>query len=133
MPIQPVGVAAGGEMELPEDPDVLGWYRYGPAPGSESGAVVMAAHVDSATLGVGPLADLERVSKGDVISVETTDGPVSYKVQEVVQLDKKKLDTEWLFDRTGPARLHLVTCGGSYDRTLGEYSANVVLVALAVA
>ena len=47
MAVDPVGVRDDGEMEIPEDADRAGWYRFGPAPADPAGATVVAAHVDS--------------------------------------------------------------------------------------
>ena len=43
--VRPVGVDGGRQMRLPDDPRVLGWYRFGPGPG-DRGSVVLAGHVD---------------------------------------------------------------------------------------
>ena len=39
-------------MDLPEDVDRVGWYRFGPAPGAD-GSAVLAGHVDDAEQGLG--------------------------------------------------------------------------------
>src|SRR6266511_5441740 len=38
----------------------------------------------------------------------------------------------WIFDRTGPPTLALVTCGGSFDRRLRRYADNIVIFAVPV-
>ncbi len=126
--VRAVGIAADGQMELPPDPRVIGWYQYGQAPLDGVGAVVLAAHVDARGFGAGPLARVDRLPPGATIVVETTAGPVSYQVIEVVSVRKTELDTGLLFDRTGPERLHLVTCGGNYVKGEG-WTSNVTIVA----
>ena len=59
----------------------------------------------------------------------TADGVVEYQVESVEQVAKLALDTASLFDRAGGHRLHLVTCGGRFDRSTGSYEDNVVVVA----
>ena len=54
---------------------------------------------------------------------------MAYEVASVDQVAKLSLDTASLFDRTGEHRLHLVTCGGRYDRATNSYEDNVVVVA----
>jgi len=59
-PLDPVGVDPAGAMALPEDVDRVGWYRFGPAPGSAEGTAVLAGHVDDAEQGLGALAPLRE-------------------------------------------------------------------------
>ncbi len=129
MPVRPVGVDRRGEMALPPDPAVAGWYRFGAAPGTAAGATVIAAHVDDATLGTGPLARLDRLRRGDPVVLRTGASVYRYRVTSVLLLAKGDLDVEELFTRVGPARLHLVTCGGAFDAATGHYEDNVVVVA----
>ncbi len=126
--VRAVGIATDGQMELPSDPRVVGWYQYGPAPLDGLGAVVLAAHVDAKGFGAGPMARVDRLPPGATIVVGTTAGPVLYQVVEVVSVRKTELDTGLLFERTGPERLHLVTCGGTYITGKG-WTSNVTIVA----
>lgn len=135
LPVVPTGVTADAAMELPEDPRRAGWYRFGPGVGTGadggSGAAVIAAHIDAPGI-VGPLADLASVQVGDEVLVETADSTVTYRVTSVDRYDKDVIDLDLLFDRTGPPRLHLVSCGGEFDREVGHYEDNLVAVAVPV-
>lgn len=128
MPVVPVGVAKDGQMALPDDPDVAGWYRFGPAPTSAKGANVISAHVDSRRK-VGPLARLPRLDVGARIIVTLDGARVEYVVERVDQYAKTALDVDALFARSGPARLHLVSCGGEWNPRTRHYDDNVVAVA----
>ncbi|GAA4117519.1 hypothetical protein GCM10022415_15490 [Knoellia locipacati] len=128
MPVVPVGVAKDGQMALPDDPDVAGWYRFGPAPTSPRGANVISAHVDSRDE-VGPLAKLPRLDVGATIVVTVDGARVEYVVERVDQYAKKALDVDALFARSGPARLHLVSCGGEWNPRTRHYDDNVVAIA----
>lgn len=128
LPVLPVGVAKDGQMALPKDPDIGGWYRFGPGPTSEGGASVISAHVDSRDE-VGPLAKLPKLKKGARILVVVDGARVEYIVERVDQYAKTALDTEALFSRTGPARLHLVSCGGQWNPRTRHYEDNVVAIA----
>ncbi|WP_292811093.1 class F sortase [Microbacterium sp.] len=133
MPVVPVGVQSDGQMELPVEPSVAGWYRFGPDPGSTAGRVVMAAHVDSRVYGLGPLARLRDVAPGTEIVVDVSGGePVRYAVQSITYYPRSALPTDILFARTGEAALVLITCGGSFDPVNRSYSDNVVAVATRV-
>jgi Sortase domain len=129
-PVRPVGVARDGQMQLPADPDLLGWYRHGPRPGAGRGAAVMAAHVDTVEDGLGVLARLFQVRRGDPVVVTGRSGQRrAYRVSAIRWYDKQALPAR-LFARTGPHRLHLVTCGGEYDADRGEYQQNLVVTAI---
>lgn len=126
--VRPVGIAADSQLALPSDPRVVGWYEFGPAPSSGTGAVVLAAHVDARGYGAGPLAKATQLKPGAKIAVDTTAGTVTYTVTEVVTVRKQELDTDLLFDRSGPERLYLVTCGGDYIKGQG-WTSNVTVIA----
>jgi hypothetical protein len=112
MDVASVGVNSLGLMDLPERVDVAGWYRFGSAPGSERGATVIAAHVDSLRYGLGPF---------------------SYAISSIEKTLKSDIPIANVFDRDGAARLILITCGGQFNRTSRTYSDNVIVTALPVA
>jgi hypothetical protein len=56
--IVPVGVERTGAMEAPEDVATVGWYRFGPSPGS---AAVVLAHRPRRFPGAGPWRVLRPV------------------------------------------------------------------------
>ncbi|KGN32455.1 class F sortase, partial [Knoellia aerolata] len=128
LPVVPVGVAKDGQMALPKDPDIGGWYRFGPGPTSANGASVISAHVDSRDE-VGPLAKLPRLDEGARIVVTVDGARVEYVVERVDQYAKTALDVDALFSRSGPARLHLVSCGGEWNPRTRHYEDNVVAIA----
>jgi len=130
MTILPTGVAADGQMALPPDPAEVGWYRYGPRPGDGAGSTVLAAHIDSAQYGIGPLARLGELAPGDVITVQSGRSSQRYVVSSTRHLKKSSLDLASIFARAGPPRLHLITCGGDYDRQSRHYEQNVIVLAL---
>ena len=133
VPVVSAGLDDAGNMALPPDPANAGWYEYGPAPASPAGATVIAAHVDSLTYGIGPFAAFADAVPGTEIVVTDTAGAVrTYVVSSVNTTDK--LDVVWasVFDRTGPSRLVVVTCGGEFDYSTRHYLSNVIVVATPV-
>lgn len=130
--VVPVGVDDEDALQLPEDPDTAGWYRFGAGPGSAKGASVISAHADNASE-VGPLARLDDLERGDTIRVTVGDEHLVYSVSRVDHHAKQALDLDALFARTGPPRLHLVSCGGEFDPDTKSYEDNVVAVATPVA
>jgi LPXTG-site transpeptidase (sortase) family protein len=132
MPVRPVGVARDGQMALPPSPAVMGWYEYGPRPGETEGATVLAAHRDMPDYGTGPAARLDRLGKGDLLTVRSGSTVRRYRVTQVTRLEKEALDLETIFDRTGPPRLHVVTCGGRFDPGTRSYEDNLVVVGIPI-
>lgn len=127
--VRPTGATASGAMQLPADPAIVGWYRYGPAPG-RSGSVVLAGHVDSRRFGVGPLARLSGVEAGDRVLVDLSSGTRrAYRVDSIERFDRRALPGE-VFARTGAERLRIVTCTGPYNAAAGGYQQNLVVTAL---
>ncbi|CAI9386498.1 hypothetical protein MICABA_00430 [Microbacterium sp. T2.11-28] len=130
LPVDPVGVQRDGSMEIPENPAVAGWYRYGPVPGAPEGSAVVAAHVDSRVRGIGPLARLRELEAGDEITVRDAEGETSrFVVATVDYIPRAKLPVDEFFARTGEPALVIITCGGSFDEATRSYSDNVVAVA----
>jgi hypothetical protein len=127
--VVPTGVAPDGQMALPERVDQVGWYRFGPAPGTSTGSAVLAGHVDSRIYGVGPLSRLSSAQPGDEIAVHRQDGSVvTHRVVSVAQVDKRGLPVDQLFARDGAPTLRILTCGGPYSPGAG-YRDNVVVTA----
>lgn len=131
MPVTDVGVADTGQMELPTDPAVAGWYRYGADATSTSGRILIAAHVDAVDYPIGPLARLRDVPAGEAVRLTAADGTSrEFVVQSLTYYEKTSLPTAELFERGGPSALVLVTCGGPFDSQTGHYRDNVVAVAV---
>lgn len=128
-PLDPTGVREDGLMEIPDDGDRAGWYQYGPSPGAGSGSVVLAGHVDTSE-GLGAMAALRDVDLGAVVSVEMSDGTSQrYEIIGRETVEKDDLPTDEIFDRGGPERLTLITCGGPWRSEASSYRDNVVVVA----
>jgi hypothetical protein len=130
--IVPVGVQDSGALRLPDDPRVVGWWSSGAVPGPE-GSTVLAAHVDAAGTGAGPMSRVLRVPVGTLVEVTTDDGAtVRYTVVERRSYAKADGLPAELFRADGPPRLVLITCGGAFDAASGRYADNVVVVAAPV-
>ena len=129
-PILPLGVVREtGQMEVPENVDEVGWYRYGPAPGWP-GSAVLAAHVDMAGEGPGVFFHLDRLRMGDRINVDFDDGTTSiFVVSHAERVPKGELNFDSVFSPVGQPLLRLVTCGGGFNRTIRSYDDNIVITA----
>jgi LPXTG-site transpeptidase (sortase) family protein len=128
-PVVPVGLNPDGSMEVPAASDV-GWYELGVRPGGPEGSSVLAAHVDYAGQR-GAFYDLRSLEVGAELEVTGPDGlPLRYVVNERLQVDKDELPTQELFRVTGTPTLTLITCGGSFDRSVRHYEDNIVVRAV---
>ena len=129
-PIVPVGVAPDEQMAVPERVAEVGWYRFGPAPGV-AGSSVLAGHVDDREQGPGAFTRLDELTADGIVLVRRAGAPEQgWRIVEVRTVDKDELDLRALFDRAGPPRLTLVTCGGAFDRGSRQYEDNVVVTAV---
>ena len=119
-----------GGLSPPSDPSIVGWHSGSRIPG-DRGPAVMVGHVDSAD-GPAVFAHLDDLEPGDEIDVENGDGYVaSFAVSSVTRHPKRVFPTDAVYGPTPESELHLITCGGSFDRETG-YADNVVVTATAV-
>lgn len=131
-PVVSVGVDDAGLMEVPEDVRTIGWYRFGATPG-ENGSAVLSGHVDDRVQGPGAFFDLAGTETGETVEVDTGDGEtLAFRVDSVRNFGKTELPLEEVFQRSGPPRLVLITCGGEFDRATGHYVDNIVVTAVPV-
>jgi hypothetical protein len=129
-PLDPVGVEPDGAMTIPDDVDRVGWYRFGPVPGDQAGTAVLAGHVDDREQGLGALAALRAVEPGEEVRVtDAAGGVIAWRVVSRELVDKQSVPLGELFERSGPPRLALLTCGGEFLPELSSYRDNVVVVA----
>lgn len=127
--VGPVGVTDEGDMAVPEDPSQAGWYRYGPAPGSDRGSAVLVGHVDDHTGAIGEFAALRDVRPGDRVEVRrATAEPVRHRVVARRTVPKDELPAS-VFRRSGAPVLTLVTCAPPFDPGRGGYLSDLVVTA----
>lgn len=130
VPVLATGVQGDGQMQIPDDVEEMGWYKFGAAPGDETGSAVIAGHVDSFEYGIGPLARLPQVAVGDTITVDGPgDGAHRYEVVDVTRYVKADLPTQEIFDPEVSHRLVVITCGGRYVGGTIGYEDNIVVIA----
>ncbi len=129
-PVVATGVDERGGMAVPFDVRTVGWYRFGPGPGSTAGSAVLAGHVDDRVQGRGAFHRLADLDVGSPVEVVLADGTVvAHRVGAVERIAKAALPADRYFTRDGPPQLVLITCGGVFDTTGGGYTDNVVVTA----
>ncbi|WP_340685944.1 class F sortase [Amycolatopsis coloradensis] len=123
-----LGLAGDGTLEVPHDAITTGWFTGGPAPG-EIGPAVLAGHVDYKKV-PGVFVRLKELKIGDEALVHREDGITAvFTVYAVERHPKASFPTEKVYgDTTGP-ELRLITCGGDFDSSTGNYLDNVVAFA----
>lgn len=128
-PVVGVGVAADGQLAVPEDLVRVGWYGAGALPGAR-GTALVAAHVDHGH-SPGVFFRLDRLVPGAAVQVVRADGSVAmFTVVARRMVAKARLPVADLTRAGGPPQLVLVTCGGSYDKGRRSYRDNVLVYAV---
>jgi hypothetical protein len=128
-PITPVDTLPGGGLDVPDNPEVLGWWQGGARPGSGQGTVVIDGHVDTVADGPGALFHLRELRLGDSVVLVTNHGPQSYRIAALRSYLKADLPAE-VFARHGQPRLVIITCGGAFNEKTRQYADNVVAYAV---
>jgi hypothetical protein len=126
----PVGIdQPTGSIQIPTDIRIVGWYRYGPAPGLP-GSTLLVGHVDSNAQGAGVFFRLRQLNLGAIVSVRTAGGSVAaYRVVARRFYPKAALPAR-IFSASGSPTLTLITCGGAFDPVTRHYEDNVVIYAI---
>jgi len=123
-----LGLNANGTLQVPASTAVAGWYSGSPPPGA-AGAAVIAGHVDSRA-GLGVFFWLRTLRPGDRVYIGRSDGTMAvFTVTSVQMYAKDQFPTASVYGPVPDAELRLITCGGTFDRTLGSYLSNVVVFA----
>ena len=129
-PLASVGLEEGGELSVPADFSVAGWYSGGPRPG-EPGPAAVVGHVDSHD-GPAVFFRLRDLEAEDHVVVDYSDGrSVAFRVYRKAEYGKDAFPTATVYSNTTGAELRLITCGGPFDRSSRRYANNVIVWARA--
>ncbi|MFD0074536.1 class F sortase [Streptomyces sp. NPDC127166] len=131
-PVVARGLDDTGAIDPPpfEMPHTVGWYGSGTRPGSV-GAALLVGHVDTETRPA-VFYGLSAARPGAKVRVTRTDGSVAeFTVDDVQVFPREGFDAAKVYGGRDPhrAELRLITCGGTFDRAVGAYTANVVVSA----
>ncbi len=121
----PAGVLDDGTVAVPPDPNIAGYFTGGPRPGERGPAVIMG-HVDSKKSGPGVFWHLVDLAVGAPVTVQTTTGAEDFVVLSVEQYPKNEFPTERVYGPVPQPALRLITCGGSFDRSIRHYRDNII-------
>lgn len=127
-PLRPLHRAPDLTVEVPTDFAVAGWFADGPRPG-QAGPAVILGHVDS-TRGPAVFYRLRELTPGAEARVLRADGStIGFRVTGMARVPKTEFPTAEVYGASLEPTLHLITCGGRFDRALRSYDDNVIVYA----
>lgn len=129
-PFTALAIGSDGRLEPPpaDDTNLVGWHAAGASPG-ETGTSIIAGHVDTKT-SPAVFAGLGELVKGDTFNVLRADGrKASFVVDSVETFAKDDFPDERVYGDTDQAQVRLITCAGDYNRTVRDYTDNLVVFA----
>jgi hypothetical protein len=121
-----LGLESNGQMQVPQDPALAGWFSRGAAPGA-LGPAVIAGHV---TWDGHPAVfrRLGTMRRGDRVLVARADGRTAvFSVTRVARFAKARFPSQAVYGVIDHAGLRLITCGGTYDAARHRYLDNVIV------
>ena len=134
-----IGAIVDGALTDPSGPWVIVWYdalgRLG-----QGTNVVFSGHVDYYTVGPAVLWSFKEpgLAPGELITVSAEDGQVfqygvewSRQFDVATELTPEVIQTE-IVNHTGYEAITIVTCGGEFDPSTGEYLSRIIVRANAI-
>ncbi len=107
----------------------VGWYKRS-ARLDETGAVVLSGHFIGLGGEKGVFYKLSELKKGERIEVQGSDKRVyTYEVYETELVRTSDFPIKKVYGRKKEPLLHLITCAGSYDSSIGTYSHRTLVYA----
>ena len=133
-PVVDVSTTPDGELQIPVNPKVVGWWSPGAKPGATKGTAILAGHINYAGVD-GTLADIGTLKPGNEVDIYGTHNAdnktmVKFAVTGVRTYHKTKLPYKQIFDQNSIGRIAIVTCGGPFDASTGNYLDNIVVFAV---
>ena len=129
-PVMQLGLNQDGTVQVPplDDHNLAGWYTGSVAPGQRGSSVILG-HVDSYA-GASVFFAIKNLDAGDTITIVRVDGTTAvFSVDGVQKVAKVAFPSSTVYGNTDYPSLRLVTCGGPFDGTTGEYLDNIVVYA----
>ncbi|MFZ2187772.1 MAG: class F sortase [Candidatus Moraniibacteriota bacterium] len=128
--IDSMSLTADGAMEAPKGSRNVGWYSLGPHPG-DIGSAVIDGHSGRWKNGEGSVFDdLNKLKKGDSISVEDEKGAITlFVVRESREYDPNADAADVFSSDDEQSHLNLITCEGVWNKDAKSYSQRLVVFA----
>jgi sortase (surface protein transpeptidase) len=127
--VEPIGLTADHEMDVPAGWESVGWYQYGPRPG-QIGNAVLAGHLDTNTGAPGIFWRLDELQPGDTILIDGEDGEsLIFQILSLARYPYAEAPREEIFGPAQTARLNLITCSGAWNPQDRVYDHRLVVYA----
>jgi len=128
--LEHVGLTREGEVGVPRVPTNAAWFDLSPRPG-DHGSAVITGHYGRWENGQGSVFDdLDKLSKGDTLSVEDEKGAIAtFVVREFRTYGPSESAPDVFASSDGKAHLNLITCAGDWIKTQKTYSKRLVVFA----
>jgi len=125
--IKDMGLTSDGAMAVPGNRVDVGWYSLGTRPG-EMGSAVIGGHNRWDYGKVGIFIHLDKLVKGDVISIVDAKGAsTSFVVREMRTYDALDTNTRPIFESESGSHLNLITCSGAWNPATNSYTTRLVV------
>ena len=129
-----LGLTSDRSLGAPDNPEGIGWWRYGAAPG-EVGNVLLDGHRDftdtAGNVGAGVCWLLPDTQRGDFVLIRDDEAAVTYLylVSETVSVAWDAPEGVRYLQPTSRPILTLITCEGSFDTDARNYSNRHIVIA----
>ena len=125
-PIEQVTVDSHNNMAVPAKPTDVGWYAPGVAPG-QAGDAVIDGHLDWYGMPKAVFYNLGQLQRGDEVDVISQAGVrLRFQVTNSTSVSRTS-HPAGLFATTGPPRITLITCEGTWDSRAGQYTQRLLV------
>ena len=122
--IKDMGLTAGGAMAIPGNRIEVGWYSPGTRPGT-TGSAVIGGH--NYWNGSGVFRNLDRLKKGDLLSVVDAKGVTSSFVVREMRTFLANDTHSGIFSSESGSHLNLITCSGVWNPKTKSYTTRLVI------
>jgi sortase (surface protein transpeptidase) len=129
-PVMRLGKNGNGTVQVPplDNHNLAGWYDGSVTPGAD-GSSVLLGHVDDYA-GPSVFFSIKTLHRGDTVDIVRADGETAaFTVDGVQKVGKTTFPTGDVYGSVSYPALRLVTCGGPFDASRGEYLDNIVVYA----
>ena len=127
-----MGRERDGTPATPNSPWGVAWYTFTSYPGT-GGNAVFSGHVDWYTGAPAVFGRLRSVGAGDVIHVVLPDGtPIAYEVASSYYVDPNTANVGAIYGHAGREAITIITCGGTWNAALQDYSHRLIVRAYRV-
>ncbi len=125
--VERVGVTKEGAMDVPKNIWNTAWFGDGGYKPGEAGNAVIAGHLDApGTKAI--FWDLDKLKPGDKIYLNDTGGQeMVFEVESLQTYPFENAPLVTIFGPSKEARLNLITCRGTFDRTSHNYNKRLVV------